>query len=747
MTSFTLLTLTYGRVRHLENAIACFLSQDYKGPAEMLIVNSCPQQTLTVPEIYSARIRVVNLANRPPNLGTCRNIGIANARGTHIVILDDDDACLPSFLTFYHDAFQRKMSNHWIWPSRQFYAEGNRIAKIVQATKNAVAFTTEAWKQCGEYPPINVGEDSQFVGKLTSFCSGEIVDIDEDKIPGIYCWGQGSHHISGQGNDQRGKVSSYTRAEQDLKARIRSKSEPSGDILVQPKFRCDWNNLACDFLMRNGWMGDKTDGLAVIQLGRMGDIINTLPILKKLHDDGRQPHLLVSREFSPLLDGVSYVNAVELDLPFDQLGDAMRYARANYTDVLRLQIYGKGHKQEVFTPAFNMEQWREAGMLDEFHNPELKPVFDKRNLEREAGIVRKLFRTSKPKIVTNLTKANTSPFERGPQLLTALKRHFQGTHEVVDIGGLRTHRLYDLLGVIEKAELFISIDTATLHLAAATDTPVIGLISNIPWAGSAIRYNQVATFLYREATTDRVISEVAAFLHARGCGEYKTPLDALRVPIKLRPPPLYGVTLWACCWSNDLKNYIRTLRVLRYCQTLFRFDRVVLFAYLPCPTQIAFPLEIIQIPKLDPSSWNIFHNKIVPHFIHTDFAMSVHEDGFPLDATLWDDKFLAYDFIGAPWKDGVVGNAGFCIESRKLMQEKLKLPPATEPILASDVYFCRQHRAQLERRGIKFAPAAFAETFSTELTGKDNPSFGYHGRVAQPKKYVQGWKLIEGSEK
>ena len=66
--------------------------------------------------------------------------------------------------------------------------------------------------------------------------------------------------------------------------------------------------------------------------------------------------------------------------------------------------------------------------------------------------------------------------------------------------------------------------------------------------------------------------------------------------------------------------------------------------------------------------------------------------------------------------------------------------------IASDYYTCRVHRKEMEAQGIKFAPVDVAVEFSTELTGHEWPSLGYHGRNSQPHKHQTGWKLIEKLE-
>jgi hypothetical protein len=139
--------------------------------------------------------------------------------------------------------------------------------------------------------------------------------------------------------------------------------------------------------------------------------------------------------------------------------------------------------------------------------------------------------------------------------------------------------------------------------------------------------------------------------------------------------------------------------------------------------------------------------------------MSIHEDGFPLDINQWCGDFLEYDYLGAPWPDGLVGNGGFCLESRAFLDAKCSLPfmeRLQQPVgttfgmlhfTPSDDYICRDHRKTLEKKGMKFAPPWAALQFSTEQTGKDANSFGYHGRRATPEKYAKGWRLIEESEK
>lgn len=738
----TAICLTYGRVERLNEALACFLAQDYPGKKELIILNSFPNQKLIGD---FPNVKIINCKARPNDLGACRNMAIEAASGDLLVTFDDDDIYLPNHLSNFGNHFQPGME--WLWLSKQFYLENFKIKSIVSGSFNVAAFTKTAWQEIGGYGALSCGEDRSFIGRVTEKFNGKKVDLSPDQISFLYSWGNNVYHISGEGD--KGAANAYRRCEVDLMNRVRNGAVKIGRVELEPQTRLDYPTLAKCFLSASNLKTPKAIGdTCLIQLGKLGDIINILPVCKHLADSqpSKKISVMVSREFANIFDGVSYVEPHLFLDEFAKLNAAREMAGAAYKKVINAQIYGHGFKIDRKTEAYNKESWMQSGFLEHFHNPQWKPVFDKRDLAREESVAKKLFVTNKPKIVMNLTAAHTSPFSKGMFVSAAIKNIFSSTHEVVEIGKLKLHRIYDLIGIIERAELFISIDTATLHLAAATSTPVIALVNNIPWAASCVRYNCAGLLLYNQAGPDNLAGMIRkALKDKQELPATNKTLDILSRPIaKANRIKLSNVTLWACCWSDDRANLLRTLRVLRYCSTLFEFQRVLLFSHVAVP-KTGFPIEVLQIPKLNMQSWNDFHNRIVPLAIHSEFAMSVHEDGMPLDPALWKKEFLNYDFIGAPWFDGVVGNAGFCIESKRLMNEKLKLP-FSDGRIASDMFICRTHRAALEKAGIRFAPTDVALSFSTEQIGHAWPSFGFHGRNDQPHKYKQAWKTIEQTE-
>jgi hypothetical protein len=156
----------------------------------------------------------------------------------------------------------------------------------------------------------------------------------------------------------------------------------------------------------------------------------------------------------------------------------------------------------------------------------------------------------------------------------------------------------------------------------------------------------------------------------------------------------------------------------------------------------------IKIKELtNVSQYSLFMFEELYKYIDTDFMMIFQSDGFILNHEAWDDTFLEYDYVGAPWFDGVVGNGGFSLRSTKLMDlaSKIDFPSAQEfltthaggifeeagtlsqngsftpredatppELVAEDHLICRTYAEYLKERGMKFAPEKLAMKFSLE---------------------------------
>ena len=126
-------------------------------------------------------------------------------------------------------------------------------------------------------------------------------------------------------------------------------------------------------------------------------------------------------------------------------------------------------------------------------------------------------------------------------------------------------------------------------------------------------------------------------------------------------------------------------------------------------------------------------------YFDTSHALICTHDGFISNPHLWDDSWLEYDMIGAPWPASWnvghrVGNTGFTLQSQKFLQMAAKAEPLWKGE-AGDVFLCRTMEQGFRDNGIKYAPVDVASAFSWEHyihenTAGPDRSFGFHGWVA-----------------
>ena len=233
-----------------------------------------------------------------------------------------------------------------------------------------------------------------------------------------------------------------------------------------------------------------------VHLGRYGDIINTLPLLKfEAEREGAPMPLVVAKDYVQLLEGVSYVQPVVFDGKMPELNRAIAWAKTKYNEVINLQVYGKGYHQERRCNSFVVEQWRNGGRYCQWGLP---LDFDRRDADREAKLFASLD-NGKPMLLVAV-HGFSSPFVYDTSLLQELREKFSATCNIVDLSKVNAHRVYDLLGVFDKAACLVTIDTMHMHLAHGSAVPVVALATDTPtmWHGAEqraehafyCRYNQ-----------------------------------------------------------------------------------------------------------------------------------------------------------------------------------------------------------------------------------------------------------------
>ncbi len=196
---------------------------------------------------------------------------------------------------------------------------------------------------------------------------------------------------------------------------------------------------------------------------------------------------------------------------------------------------------------------------------------------------------------------------------------------------------------------------------------------------------------------------------------------------------LYNVTL-ICI---DCQNYKGAADALK--KSVERCD----FASVKFLTDIDIKINGVEVVKIDSikskEEYSEFIIKELHYFFETEYVLVCQHDGYVLNGECWDDEFLNYDYIGAPWLyiDGKnVGNGGFSLRSKKLQNALAEddFIMATDP---EDQAIGRLYRDYLIKKyDIKFAPEEIADKFSFELKQPAQPTFGFHGKFHEPYKPV-----------
>lgn len=193
----------------------------------------------------------------------------------------------------------------------------------------------------------------------------------------------------------------------------------------------------------------------------------------------------------------------------------------------------------------------------------------------------------------------------------------------------------------------------------------------------------------------------------------------------------------------DCLNLDRAINTLNFCNKKILFYESKVLTNLE---NAKVKNSLVKIREINSKKdFSYFCMKELNDYFKTDYVLIGQYDGYILHEDMWDDEFLDYDYIGAPWPDFLikegpknynVGNGGFSLRSKKL---QTILQKDNNIILheAEDIAICRLNRPYLENEyGIKFAPLEVAEKFSFEyISYYEQPfrkTFGVHNFELPP---------------
>lgn len=106
MERLTVLMTVYNGSRYLHRALGSLLSQTFKDFELVVVDDGSTDSSVSIVESYLQKLNIKIFKN-PKNLGITKSIGIgiANAKTSRIVMLDQDDVCLPNRLNAFYHAF------------------------------------------------------------------------------------------------------------------------------------------------------------------------------------------------------------------------------------------------------------------------------------------------------------------------------------------------------------------------------------------------------------------------------------------------------------------------------------------------------------------------------------------------------------------------------------------------------------------------------------------------------------------
>ena len=162
-------------------------------------------------------------------------------------------------------------------------------------------------------------------------------------------------------------------------------------------------------------------------------------------------------------------------------------------------------------------------------------------------------------------------------------------------------------------------------------------------------------------------------------------------------------------------------------------------------------INIHKIDKLDYENYNRFIVFELHKYIKTEFALIVQDDGFVINPDKWQEDFLKYDYIGAPWplpmdtfsyRDPFnnlirVGNGGFSLRSKRLLSLPTELEMEWKSYFGyynEDGFFAVHNRHTFEEKGCVYAPVDVAKYFSHEAEIPEVQGitpFGFHGKSSK----------------
>lgn len=200
-----------------------------------------------------------------------------------------------------------------------------------------------------------------------------------------------------------------------------------------------------------------------------------------------------------------------------------------------------------------------------------------------------------------------------------------------------------------------------------------------------------------------------------------------------------------CPGGKGVENFKDNLNVgLNYCLKFFNFKDIV---YVGTHNPEIVGVRYVPIEPNDMYYYNYWCIYEMTKYFDTDYVLSYHDDGYPLNPELFNPEVLNYDYVGAParvkylddstptyegYSKELIEGGGLTLRTKKLMDylanhDEYKLGMGNE-----DGYIATFHRDKLIEQGFKICPSNITRGFVVHHPMDDShnihTTFGFHGR-------------------